>query len=114
MQSLVALNTSFRRSIKNSPFEVIFGMKPNGIPEMLGELNNKVRFEDGVHRTDKGSKANLEKNSSKTSEKTDERPAGAQHSCEEIKRNHDTFVDFSYHNKRENPSRASLKVTCLN
>ena len=114
MQNLDALNTSFSRSIKNSPFEVVFGMKPNGIPKILGETNNEVRLEDGVRRTDEGSKANLEQNLSKTREKTDERPAGAQHSCEEIKRNHDAFVDFSYHNKRDNPSRASLKVTCPN
>ena len=35
-------------------------MKPNGIPKILGKTNNEVRFEDGVHRTDEGSKANLE------------------------------------------------------
>ena len=68
MQNLDALNTSFSRSIKNSPFEVVFGMKPNGIPKILGETNNEVRFEDGVHRTDEGSEANLEENSSKTRE----------------------------------------------
>ena len=74
----------------------------------------KLRLEDGVRRTDEGSKANLEQNFSKTREKTDERLAGAKHSCEEIKRNHDAFVDFSYHNKRGNPFRASLKVACPN
>ena len=37
-----------------------------------------------------------------------------QQSYEEIKRNHDAFVDFSYHNKRDNPSETSLKVTCPN
>ena len=60
MQNLDALNTSFSRSIKNSPFEVVFGMKSNGIPKILGEANNEVRLEDGVRRTDEGSKANLE------------------------------------------------------
>ena len=37
-----------------------------------------------------------------------------QQSCEQIKRNHDAFVDFSYFNKRDNPAKASLKVTCPN
>ena len=71
MQTLDALNTSFSRSIKNSPFEVVFGMKPNGIPKILGETNNEVRLEDGVHRTDDGSKAINEEGLSKTKEQTD-------------------------------------------
>ena len=31
------MNTIFRRSTKNSPYEVLFAMTPNGIPKFLGE-----------------------------------------------------------------------------
>ena len=65
-------------------------------------------------RKDQGSKTNLEEKLSKTTEQTDERPAEVQQSCEQIKRNHDAFVDFSYFNKRDNPAKASLKVTYPN
>ena len=37
MQNLDALKTSLNLSIKISPFEVVFGMKPNGVPKILGE-----------------------------------------------------------------------------
>ena len=80
----------------------------------MGETNNEVRLEDGIHMTDDGSKAILEESLSKTKEQTDKRPAVTQQSCEEIKRNHDAFVDFSYHNKRDNTSETNLKVTCPN
>ena len=111
MQNLGTLNTSFSRSIKNLPFEVVFGVKPNDIPKILGETSNEVRLEGGVYRTDEGSKANLEENLSKTSKQTDERSEEAQQSCEEIKRNHDAFTGFSYHNKRDNRTRASPEQT---
>ena len=75
MQDVDALNTSFSRSMKNSLFAVVFSMKSNGIPKILGETSNELRLEDG-RRTDEGSKANLEENLIKTREKTDERPAG--------------------------------------
>ena len=65
-------------------------------------------------RKDQGSKTNLEEKLSKTREQPDERAAEVQQSCEQIKRNHDAFVDFSYSNKRDNPAKASLKVTCPN
>ena len=84
MQNLGTLNTSFSRSIKNLPFEVFFGVKLNDIPKILGETSNEVRLEGGVHRTDEGSKANLEENLSKTRKQSDERSEGAQQSCEEI------------------------------
>ena len=114
MRTLDGLNTSFSRSIQNSPSEVVLGMKPNGIPKILGVTNNEVRLEDVIHRTDDGSKAILETSLSNTKEQTDKRPAVTQQSCEQIKRNHGAFVDFSYHNKRDNPSETSLKVTCPN
>ena len=85
MQTLDAFSTSFSRSTNNIwPFEVVFGTKPNGITKILGEADNEVRLEDHVHRKDESIKAILEENLSKTREKTDERSAGAQQSCQEI------------------------------
>ena len=120
MQNLGTLNTSFSRSIKNLPFEVVFGVKPNDIPKILGETSNEVRLEGGVHRTDEGSKANLEENLSKTRKQSNERSEGAQQSCEEIKRNHVAFTDFSYHNKKETiepeqaPNRQAMRQKSSN
>ena len=68
-------------------------------------------MDDHVLRTNEGSKAILEETLSKTREQTDERSAGAQKLCDEILKNHDAFF---YLNKRDNPSRASPTVTCLN
>ena len=33
-----AMNTSYCRSIKRSPCEVVFGMKPDVVPRFLGEM----------------------------------------------------------------------------
>ena len=34
-----AMNISYCRSIKRSPYEVVFGVKPNGVPRFLGEMH---------------------------------------------------------------------------
>ena len=33
-----AMNTSYCRTIKRSPYEVVSGMKPNVVPRFLGEM----------------------------------------------------------------------------
>ena len=109
MQTLDALSTSFSRSTNIWPFEVVFGTKPNGITKILGEADNEVRLEDHVHRKDESIKAILEENLSKTREKTDERSAETQQSCEEIKRNHDAFVEFSTLTKETIRQEQALK-----
>ena len=109
MQTLDALSTSFSQSTNICPFEVVFGTKPNGITKIWGEADNEVRLEDHVHRKDEGIKAILEENLSKTREKTDERSAETQQPCEEIKRNHDAFVEFSTLTKETIRQEQALK-----
>ena len=71
--------------IKISAFEVVFGMKPNGIIKILVKLIMKLDWtNDHVLRMDEGSKAILEETLSKTREQTDERSAGAQKLSDEI------------------------------
>ena len=39
------MNTTYSRIIKKTPYKTVFGMKPNGIPRFLGEIN----IEGGEH-----------------------------------------------------------------
>ena len=48
-----AMNTSICHSIKRSPYEVFFGMKPNGIPKFLGEMQVCIDEEFLEHASDK-------------------------------------------------------------
>ena len=101
---LDAMNTSYCRSIKRYPYEVVFGMKPNGVPRFLGEMQVYIHeevLENAFHKELRGNNVH----SSDVGEATLEPEATENQNgdCNHVFNSHlkvdqkSSYVDFPHH-----------------
>ena len=99
-----AMNISYCRSIKRSPYEVVFGVKPNGVPRFLGEMHVCINEELLENAFDKELQGN-NVDSSDVGEVTLEPEVTENQNgdCNQVFNSHlkvnqkSSYVDFSHH-----------------